>query len=455
MNRTTRTALATAVAAALTGGLFTAVAPAAVAADAVTTQRADFNGDGVGDVATWANSTVSGHHSAGQVVVTYGTKGTGLTATRRSVISQATPGVPGALESGDRFGWSTAYADFDGDGYDDLAVGSSEDVGDVDNTGTVTLLWGSATGLTGKGAVRLTDPGAPARGRMWGQELAAGDFDGDGRPDLALADGSTTMTLFTGGITRSGAYGSARPVSTPLTESYPWSLTAGDVDGDGATDLLVNGWAPRDGDPFFRVSRNFLLHGSASGLDSAGATETRPGRFSSIGDIDRDGFADIVTGTPDDEWEDGEHMPWAAQGGQIWITYGSEDGPGRIQAVNQDTPGAPGTSEAGDRFGWSTDLGDVDGDGYLDLAVGVMSEDIDDVDNAGSVVLLRGGADGITTTGARTFHQDTSGVPGTAEAYDTFGTDVKLDDVTGDGRADLVVGSGGGKTGNGRTTPLP
>ncbi|WP_028799245.1 FG-GAP repeat protein [Streptomyces sp. 142MFCol3.1] len=77
------------------------------------------------------------------------------------MVSQNTTGVPGTAESGDFFGVETVYADFNGDGYDDLAVGSpSEKVGTDTNGGTLAVLWGSASGLTGKG---VTIPGHPAR----------------------------------------------------------------------------------------------------------------------------------------------------------------------------------------------------------------------------------------------------------------------------------------------------
>lgn len=119
-----RLALATATAAALTGGLLSFTAATATAADSFKTAKADFNGDGIGDVVASApGAYVSGHANAGQVVVLYGTT-TGISSAKRSTISQNTTGVPGTAETGDLFGGETAYADFNGDGYDDLAVGS-------------------------------------------------------------------------------------------------------------------------------------------------------------------------------------------------------------------------------------------------------------------------------------------------------------------------------------------
>lgn len=103
----------------------------------------------------------------------------------------------------------------------------------------------------------------------------------------------------------------------------------------------------------------------------------------------------------------------------------------------------PGASERNDAFGWSLDAGDTNGDGYADIAVGVANEDLSGRSDAGSVVILRGSASGLTGTGSKAFSQDTSGVPGTAESYDYFGHSVLLTDVSKDGRAELISGARG------------
>jgi hypothetical protein len=439
MRRKTRTTLATVAAAAVTGGLvaFTA-STTAVAVDGTVASQADFNDDGVADIASSAISTVAGKAEAGQVVVAYGAQGTGLTATRRTLISQNTSGVPGSAETGDGFSEETAYADFDGDGYDDLAVGAPrEDLGTDKDAGMVTILWGSADGITGTGAVQIDDPASTSHDQ-WGRLLAAGDFDGDGKQDLTVGTSKSKVYVFKGGINRNGTYGSRQTVQTPIMkDATPFNLTAGDIDG-GATDLVVSGYEPNEG-----WTRNFLLFGTGSGLDAYDYQELRPGIISGIGDIDRDGFGDVVSGA---QWnavnEDGITVPYSAKGGKVWITYGSEYGVGTIQGITQDTSGVPGTAESNDMFGHELDLGDVNGDGFLDLAVGVAGENVDGVTDTGSVLVLYGTASGITGSGAQYIDQNTAGVPGSNEKYDMFGIDVKLDDVNGDAKADLVVGSG-------------
>lgn len=83
--------------------------------------------------------------------------------------------------------------------------------------------------------------------------------------------------------------------------------------------------------------------------------------------------------------------------------------------------------------------GDVNGDGYADLAVGARGEDLGTKRNAGTVSVLLGRAGGLSGTGAKSYTQDTSGIIGTAETEDQFGAYLKLTDYTRDGRADLMI----------------
>jgi hypothetical protein len=448
-------ALATATAAALTGGLLTFSAATATAADSTTVPQADFNGDGRGDVAFSASTAyVNGKKEAGQVIALYGTT-TGVSSAKRSTISQNTTGVPGAAEAGDHFGNDTAYADFNGDGYDDLAVGSAgEDVGNDVDGGTVTILWGSRSGLTGK-SVSVADP-TPSGHDFWGRSLAAGDFDGDGKADLAVGSTGNAVYVLKGGFTSAGTPGGRYTIKPPIMGTDgtgPINLTAGDVNDDGRTDLVVDGYETVTENGW---NRNYFVPGTASGLSMASAKVLKPGVITAIGDINADGYGDIVSGA---YWntttQDGTAIPDSANGGKVWVTYGSASGPGTVTGITQDTGNVPGASEANDYFGYELDLGDVNGDKYLDLVVGVAGENIGSYANTGAVTILYGTASGLNTaSGAQFFAQSTAGVPGGDEKDDRFGIDVKLDDVTGDGKADLLVGSAE-NAGNGAVTYLP
>ncbi|MFF3642784.1 FG-GAP repeat protein [Streptomyces sp. NPDC002564] len=448
-SRRGRIAAATAVTAALTGGLLglSATASSAAPAAPLPSHETDFNGDGVADLATSApHATVGGKDSAGQVTVTYG----GSTL-RHKTFSQNSTGVPGTAESGDLFGYDLAYGDFDRDGYDDLAIGApGEDVGSDKDGGTAQILWGSASGLGGGTTVQ--DP-RPTGHDFFGAPLEAGDFDGDGTDDLAVGarSGAATIDVLDGKISRTHGTGSSRYTVKPAIMSGegagPFNLHSGDVNGDGRDDLIVDGYSTADGD-----NANLWLPGTASGVRTTGQQRLPAGVITDIGDTDGDGYGDIIIGL---EWDDG--ISGANKGGSVYVVHGAANGPyGDTQVITQDSSGVPGSGEKGDSFGNELDLGDINGDGHLDLVVGSAGEDIDGVEDAGAVTVVYGAADGsgLSTRGAVLLSQDSAGVPNTNEKHDFFGSDVHVDDLNGDGRGDVTVGAYGENGGNGAIYPL-
>ncbi|MGW6152109.1 hypothetical protein ACWFRM_03125 [Streptomyces sp. NPDC055144] len=96
-------------------------------------------------------------------------------------------------------------------------------------------------------------------------------------------------------------------------------------------------------------------------------------------------------------------------------------------------------------MGDSVAVGETDGDGYADVLAGAPGDD----SGAGRAFLLRGGASGLSATGAVAYVQGAGGVPGTPEAGDRFGSAVTVSDLTGDGVADLAIGAEGENAGDG------
>ncbi|MFH9074047.1 FG-GAP-like repeat-containing protein [Streptomyces alboflavus] len=443
-------AAAIGVAAALTGGLLMVAAPAATAAPKadLPAADADFNGDGYADVAASApTASVNGKKHAGTVSVIYG-KATG--AGRTTTYSQNSPGVPGTAEAGDFFGGETAYGDFDRDGYDDLAVGApGEDVGGDKDGGTAQILWGSASGL--KGGTTVQDP-RPTKHDGFGGALEAGDFNGDGRDDLALGTYSAaTIDVYRGGLSQGGT--SRYTVKPPIhggSGDGVRNLHSGDANGDGVDDLIVNGY---EKDTPNGYNANFWLPGSPSGLKAGTAEKLLPGVITDLGDTDKDGYDDVVIGN---YWDD--HITGSARGGAVHVVHGSVNGPdsGDRQKFTQDTSGVPGAGEKGDSFGTEIDLGDVNGDGHLDLVVGAPGETVNGVTDTGAATVLYGAANGsgISGKGARFLTQNTAGVPNSDEKGDFLGSDVHIDDLNGDGRGDIVLGASGENGGNGAVYPL-
>lgn len=448
-----RTALAAATVAALTGGLLVATTGTAAADGARPV--ADFNNDGYLDLAVSAPlAYVNGRAEAGQVVVLYGTA-TGISGAKRTVLSQDSAGVPGTAEAGDFWGYDPTAADFDGDGYTDLAVNAPyEDVGSDKDGGTVQILWGSANGLAG--GTTVADP-TPSGHDRFGYVLDAADYDGDNKADLAIGSSSATVQIYRGGFGRTagttgGVYTVRPEILSGGSDNGPKNLHSGDVNGDGIADLLVDGYDNQPDAEDYYWNTNYYVPGSASGLNDDAAKKLPGGVITDIGDVNSDGYGDIVIGV---QWDDG--VPGSRTGGKVAIIEGSVSGPTSSQTdIDQNTTGVPGSSETADGFGTELDLGDVNGDGHLDLAVGAPGESVDGVSNTGAVTVLYGAADGsgITGEGAQWFSQNSPGVPNSDETDDGFGLDVHLADLNGDGKGDLTVGAWGENGGNGAVYAL-
>jgi len=419
------------LAATLTTSLLTALP--ATPASAATGLSGDFNGDGYRDIAVGAMCTDVGTVScAGVVVVLYGSS-SGVSATRKTVISQNSTGVPGTAEEGDLFGANLAAGDLDRDGYSDLVVGAPQEaIGDRDGVGAATVIWGGKSGFTGgKG---LPQPSDLAEWGGFASGVAVGDFDGDGDNDVTLT-GQNRTRIYNGPFTRTSGPTSHNTISE-LGSTY--EVTAGDLTGDGAAERVypfgVTGDSAGRVD-YFRWTGTKYLRSELTNAD---------GFAGSIADINGDGYGDLVLGDSGDP-ADGNSVNGHI-GGQITVWYGGPTGPDPAQTptvVHQDSANVPGTGETGDLFGAAVSTGDINGDGYADVVVGALGEDLGTARDAGQVTVLFGSASGLKTTGAKAYTQNTTGVPGTAESQDSFGSAVRLTDLTKDGRAELVIGVGG------------
>ncbi|MGD6744597.1 FG-GAP and VCBS repeat-containing protein [Streptomyces sp. BH106] len=424
--RTTRLRLTLAIGTVLTAALLT---PATTASAAPAKYADDFNGDGYRDYAYASYSSKGG----GSVAVVSGTANGPGTTTKR--ISQASTGVPGADEADDMFGEVRAAADFDGDGYGDLAVAATGENGAAGaDQGSVTLLWGSPTGLSTGTTLPNKKPGSH---NAMGKDLATGDFNGDGKQDLAVINGSVTY-VYRGPLTRSGTTGAVTKLDK-TSSFYSTALIPGKVNGDGKTDLVIIGDVVTSS---YVASDAWFIKGGSSSLTSGKTLrlESESGDGGSadrggdgvIADFDKDGYGDIAIGT----------ALYSKHKGRVSLWYGSSTGPADSTRITQASRGMAGTPENYDEFGSSISAGDVNGDGYQDLAIGVSNEAIDGKDNAGGVHVLKGRASGLSGTGSQWFARNSPGVPGTLESYDGFGGLVRLRDTDGDRYADLYASGG-------------
>ena len=232
----------------------------------------DFNGDSVGDLAIGAPGfstiTSSFRTEAGAVWVLFGREGEGLTTAGQQFLDQETPGVPESSEDGDHFGAVLAGGDFNGDGTSDLAIGSPGETSlGLADVGFVAVLFGRTNPFSGNdsrsfqendfigGLVGIPNlPGSggpPAAGDEFGTSLAAGDFNGDGKVDLAIGAperNNAAGMVFIARSTNSGAlatlafFTQSALVGAGGSESgdrFGFALAAGDFNANGFTDLAI------------------------------------------------------------------------------------------------------------------------------------------------------------------------------------------------------------------------
>lgn len=381
----------------------------------------DFNGSGGDDLAVGVpGATFNGISRAGRVCV-YSSLGT---STARGCTGQSIGESP---EMDDRFGAALAAGDFNGDGFDDLAVGvPDEDFGSFVNAGAVQVFHGSASrsvlsspstvfyqGMAfphGGGPRFLKDMVEP--GDRFGFALTAGDFDGDGFDDLAIGVPGEDIVAFGHNVFDAGAV----------------HVLYGDADGLGASDRV---WTQND--LALQLPGDEIPYELAEFLDQFGYS-LATGRFNG------DANDDLAIGVPfeDRAATGGSYV----DAGAVHVVYGSQYGlrtpadgccaePPQLwlQDFLQEYPRPQ--PEHHDRFGFAIAGGDLNGNGIDDLAIGVPGED----SNTGGVHVLRGQPGGITNEGV--FWSTSSYV---LQTGDEGGLALTFGDLNGDGVDDLVLG---------------
>jgi hypothetical protein len=407
----------------------------------------DVNGDGYADVIIGAPDHdvvyTSTETDAGQVHVFYGSPA-GLAV-----------GHPSWLATGDQenghFGQSVSTAgDVNHDGYADIIIGVPDHDGLYPDGGAAFVYYGGPDGLA------IGPPNWMAIGDQLGAHLGtavstAGDVDSDGYADVAIGAPEYDLTG-TAILTNTGQayvyYGSSTGLVTSTTViTRVWTAggdqadahfglvvsTAGDVNGDGYSDLLVGapGYDVVGTVTITAAGQAYVFYGGLDGLTPGPANWVATGsqenaRFgaavSVAGDVNSDGYADIVVGAPGYTGiQSGEGAAFVYRGGPAGL------------------PAAPNwsahpTSQEDARFGVAVSpAGDVNGDGHSDLAIGAAGYDNGQEDE-GAAFVYYGSTTGLATIPV----WDTVG----AQEGALVGWSVSsAGDVNGDGYGDVIVGA--------------
>jgi len=386
----------------------------------------DVNGDGYADIVVGVPFFSNGHTSEGAAAVYHGSPTGPSPIANFAVEGNANFAV---------FGLSVSTAgDVNGDGYADIVVGAPLHTDNQSNEGRARVFVGSAAGLIG--VADFTVDGNQVGALMGAAVCAAGDVNGDGYGDVIIGARSFDngeanegrAFLFEGsvaGLATSSAWSAGG--DQPGTE-FGYSVdSAGDVNGDGFSDVIVG--APSHDNGEVNEGAAFVFHGSTSGLsisaDWSGESNTVAALYGSAvataGDVNGDGYSDVIVGAP--MFANGE----AGEGG-AFLYLGSSGGLGLIAAW------ATESHQLGASLGTSVSTaGDVNGDGFDDIVVGIPNFDNPE-NNEGLTAVYLGSASGPSAVPHWTGEINQAGA--------FYGASVATaGDVNGDGYSDIIVGA--------------
>lgn len=388
----------------------------------------DVNGDGYADVIVGSPRWDGGQALEGQAWVYLGA-------------ADGLESAPDWFKQSDNtmaeFGTSVGTAgDVNGDGYDDVIIGAPGWHAPLTDEGGAWIYQGSSSGLL---LAPLWYKDSNQAGARFGTSVGtAGDVNGDGYTDVIVG-----APFFTNGSSNEGmvwVYHGADPVphlapdwdgeSNQVNAEYGYAVgTAGDVNGDGYSDIIVG--APEYSVSGTKQGRAWVHHGSQTGVREGYAWRQRGSvldanyghAVGTAGDVNGDGYADIIVGAP--QWWDDAGQE---QEGKVWVYHGSSTG------LESSSSWSREGGQSGAHFGWSVGTaGDVNGDGHADVIIGVEGWN-GGLLNEGGASVYHGSYGSLEAS--RSWHGE--GEQASAHYGYSVGT---AGDVNGDGCADIIVGA--------------
>lgn len=328
----------------------------------------DVNGDGFADVIVGAPRFDQGETDEGTAFVYLGAAAMNTVADARYEGNAAN-----ALQ-----GWSVAGAnDVNGDGYADLVVGAPNH--GLGRNGSARVYLGGNTQLATDPAAEL--PGPMMDSRFGSAVAGAGDVNGDGYGDIVVGAPNLDVTLagaaapfvgrvslYLGGRGNFDTQADLQLFGDQAGARFGYSVAgAGDTDGDGFDDVVIGAPTATKTD-VLEAGKAFVHFGAAAAaltrsvlLNSSTQYKAQLGMsVDSAGDVNRDGYADVVVGAPYFDLASNES-------GIAYVFYGGASGFASPSYVTQNLAGGNlGRAVAG--------AGDTNGDGFADIVAGTPFE---------------------------------------------------------------------------------
>ena len=438
----------------------------------------DINGDGFDDLIVGAPGGTPALPASGVSYLVFGKATPSVTVVNLSNANDASEKFElRGVGSGDLSGFSVASAgDVNGDGFDDLIIGAPYANANGDDAGASYVVFGKASGfgtifqlssLDGSNGFRLS--GADHHTFSGWSVASAGDVNNDGFDDVIVGSpgrgpnyGGESYVVFgkASGFaanldlgTLNGSNGFKLTGLAAFDQSGMSVASAGDVNGDGFDDIIVSSNLSDSNGT--NAGASYVVFGKASGfgasvdlgaltgangfkLTGVAAGDRSGFSVASAGDVNGDGFADLIVGAP---YNDGN----AGDAGAAYVVFGKASGFTanlNLSALNGTDGFRLGGVAAGDWAGYSvSSAGDFDGDGFDDLIVGAWHADANGVDS-GASYLVFGKASGFGATFNLSTLDGTNGFRlSGAAANDWSGEVASAGDVNGDGYDDLIVGA--------------
>ncbi|MEU6278869.1 FG-GAP repeat protein [Streptomyces sp. NPDC047028] len=270
------------------------------------------------------------------------------------------------------------------------------------------------TAETGQGATAGRTTGR--RRRVWLAGVAL----------LACAGVVTTVALVSGSASAAKPYDFNGDGIPDLTVGLPGNTVSSKA-GAGSV-IIANGTSTGPASTAVRIDQ------ASPGVPGDPETADSFGQSVASCDFDNNGYADLAVSSPMEAIGDVEGA------GMLTVHYGASGGiyNDTTESFDEDTANYPGTVVKDEAFAYSLTTGDLNDDGYCDLAIGQPLDNAGGKANAGTIKIMFGTSTGLNAADTIQIDQSTANVPGTPEVGDRFGEQLAVADVNGDGVGDLI-----------------